>query len=282
MKKTGFLLAFTLGFFAAAFAQSGWVKEKGQYFVKADLAVFQSRSYYNPLGTKVITSVFSQQMLNLYAEYGLGKRLALQGSFPVLRFNRYSGTQPAIGQGDLKLEVKYALLKGKTPLSLTISPELPTGRANAFANNKNIPGDQINLPTGDGEFNVWTTLALSRGFGKVYATIWSAYNVRTQYKGEIFQDVWQAGAEIGGAPAKNLWINAKLRTQTSMGASVSPNLGFVRGDASEFTQVSLGAYYKFRPKGGIAADLSAISGFLQPLTNMYAGSSFSLGWVWEY
>ncbi|MDX1907119.1 MAG: hypothetical protein SF053_08815 [Bacteroidia bacterium] len=264
-----------------AHAQSGWVREPGHYFVKADISVFASDQYYNPQGVRQVTSSFRQQALNVYAEYGLAPRLAVHLAAPLVRLNSFETTAPAIGQGDLRLELKYALLKGPVPISLTVSPELPTGRANAAAANRNIPGDVINLPTGDGEFNLVSTLAVSSSLGPWYGTLWGAYNLRTAYRGEIFKDLWLMGAEVGVAPKPGLWLNVKLRNQHATGLPVSQSLGFVRGDATAFSQLGFGLYQKISANGGFTADVSAILPGPVGRVNIYAGPTLSVGWVWE-
>ena len=262
-------------------AQSGWVREKGKAFVKSDLFFFRASTYYNPEGTAIETSPFSQYTLHVYGEYGLGKGFAIQGYLPLLRWNQFSTTNPAIGQGDLRLELKYALLKGKTPVSISISPEFPTGRANAFANSKILVGDGIFLPTGDGEFNVWTTLAASRSFGKWYASAFGAYNYRTTYQGLAFRDLYQAGLELGFHASDPLWFQLKGRIQERVGESIHPELGFVRGDATTFTGLNLGAWYELNDTWGLAAEVGGNIPGLVPFRNIYVAPFYSIGATWQ-
>ena len=144
------------------FAQSGWTRVKKGAFVKADFAFFTAQKYYSPLGNALTTNRFSQFTLGFYGEYGLHDRLTLIGSGPLLRVHAYETTTPVFGQGDLQFNLKYRFTSNKLPVSISFGPELPTGRANAFAKDKNLPGVAINLPTGDGELNFWTTLAASK------------------------------------------------------------------------------------------------------------------------
>ena len=105
---------------------------------------------------------------------------------------------------------------------MSLGAEIPTWRANAFAQSKTIALEKINLPTGDGEFNFWTTLAASKSLGIGYVSLYSAYNFRTKYQGLAFQDLYQIGGEIGFNPIKSLWINGKIRWQLSTGESKHP------------------------------------------------------------
>ncbi len=262
-------------------AQSGWVPKKGAAFVKSDMFFFQATTYYNPSGEAVETSKFSQYTFHLYGELGLGKRLALIGYLPLVRWNQFETTTAAVGQGDLKVELKYGLLTGKFPVAISIAPEFPTGRAAAFANNKSIPGDGIILPTGDGEFNVWTTLAASTSFGAGYASIYGAYNYRTTYQGLAFRDQYQIGAEIGYQPIKGLWLAAKAKIQESVGESQHPELGFVRGDATTFTGLTLSGLYQLNETWGVSAELGGSLPGLVAFRNLYVAPYYGVGVSWK-
>ena len=264
-----------------ASAQSGWVREKGSLLVKSDLFFFRATTYVNPQGNAIQTSAFTQATWHLYGEYGLGKRFALIGYMPLLRWNQFETTEPVIGQGDLKLELKYGLLTGKTPVSISIAPEIPTGRSAAFAANQSIPGDGIILPTGDGEFNVWTTLAASRSFGRAYASLFGAYNFRTAYQGLAFRDLYQIGGEIGVHATDALWLQLKGRIQESVGESQHPELGFVRGDATTFTGLTLAGWYELNDTWGVAAEFGGSIPGLVPFRNLYVAPYYSVGVSWK-
>lgn len=279
MKRLSTLLLLIIPVFALA--QGGWVPEKGAAFVKSDLFLFSATTYYNPDGDPTETSRFSQYTWHLYGELGLGNRLAVIGYLPLLRWNQFETTTPAIGQGDLKLELKYGLLTGKVPVAISIAPEFPTGRAAAFAENTSIPGDGIILPTGDGEFNVWTTIAASTSFGSGYASAFASYNYRTTYQGLAFRDQYQIGAEVGYQPTDALWLSAKARIQESIGESQHPELGFVRGDATTFTGLTLGGLYQLNDTWGLAAELGGSIPGLVPFRNIYVAPYYSVGVTWK-
>jgi len=266
---------------ALGMTQSGWTRELKGFFVKFDAAHLSADRYYTPAGNALTTSTFQQTSLNLYAEYGFRERLTFIVQAPLLRLNRFETTRTVAGIGDLRLEAKYRLTGNDFPLSISVAPELPTGRANAFASNKVFPDDRINLPTGDGEFNVWTTLAASKSFGKFYASAFTAYNFRTKYEGKKFRNLYQFGGEIGYNPWKPLWVNAKLRSQFSDGESQHPELGFVRGDGTTYTLASVEAFYKVNENWGVA--LTGLTGgnWIAPFRNIYIAPYFSLGIVYE-
>ncbi len=262
-------------------AQGGWTRTPKGLFVKFDGSFLNATKYYNPNGDGIQTSAFRQTTFSLYGEYGFRKHLTFIAQAPLLRLNRFETTETVAGIGDLRLEAKYRLTSNDFPVAVSIAPELPTGRANAYAANKTFPADRINLPTGDGEFNVWATLAASKSFGKCYASAFAAYDFRTKYKGKKFRDLYQFGAEIGYNPWKPLWLNAKLRAQFSDGKSQHPDLGFVRGDATTYTLASLEAFYKFSKNWGLAATYLSGGDWIAPFRNIYIAPYFSLGVVYE-
>ncbi len=266
---------------ALVVAQGGWTRAQKGLFIKLDGSYLNATQYINPNSETVTTSAFRQTSVNLYGEYGFRKRLTFIVQAPILRLNSFETTTTTTGVGDLHLEIKYRLTSNKLPVAISIAPELPTGRANAFAANKNFPDDRINLPTGDGEFNVWTTVAASKSLGKFYTSACAAYNFRTQYKGKKFRDLYQFGAEIGYNPWKPLWLNAKLRAQFSNGESLHPELGFVRGDGTTYTLFSTEAFYKINKNWGVTATFLTGGGWVAPVKNIYIAPYFSIGAVYE-
>jgi hypothetical protein len=262
-------------------AQSGWTRAHKSWFLKLDGSRLSADRYYNPKGDKLTTSTFEQTSLNLYGEYGFRPRLTFIAQAPLLRLNRFETTNTVAGQGDLRLEAKYRLTGNKLPVSISIAPELPTGRANAFAANRDFPDDRINLPTGDGELNVWATLAASKSFGKGYASAFAAYDFRTKYEGKRFRDLYQVGAEIGYNPWRPLWLNAKLRAQFSNGESRHSELSFVRGDGTTYTLASAEAFYKINKRWGLSATYLTGGNWIAPFRNIYIAPYFSIGVVYE-
>jgi len=258
-------------------AQSGWSRVRQSWYAKLDASVFRSSTYYNPDGEKVNSAEFRQNAINLYGEYGCTDRLTAIISWPLLRTNAFERTETVYGTGDLRLEAKYRFTGNAWPVSISIAPEIPTGRANAMAENMDFPGNFINLPTGDGEFNVWATLAASKSLGQTYVSAFTAYDFRTAYEGMAFQDLYQFGAEFGWNPVKPVWIIGKARAQYSTGDSEHAELGFLRGDASEFTQYTLEASWQVTPRWGASFCFSNMDDFVAPLQNVYAAPTYTLG-----
>jgi hypothetical protein len=263
-------------------AQSGWTRPKGDVFAKLDGMTFQSDRYFNPDGKRITTNTYRQQAVLLYAEYGLADRLALHLNFPLVRFNSFNISKPVAGFGDARIELKYALLKGKFPVSVSVAPEFPTGAKNLFSQSKVNAFEKINLPTGDGEFNVWTTVAVSHSFHPkpAYASLYAAYNKRTRYQGQTFQDQLQAGAEVGYKVKKKLWLNARLTMLTGLGPQ--PVVAdFIRGNGTYFTSYAFQGMWELGKHWGISAQYLNYTNLLVKAKNLYTGGQVSLGVVYQ-
>ncbi|MEP4374537.1 MAG: hypothetical protein ABJ333_05735, partial [Algoriphagus sp.] len=182
----GFMCLFSLDIAA----QSGWTKEKTEGFYQLSFQSMKSKDYFSLDGAQLETNQFSQQSLVFYGEYGVTDKFTIMANWPLQTWNGFETTETVSGLGDLRLEFKHALLKQYFPLSISVAPELPIGNANHFAQSKVNNFEQINLPSGDGEFNVWTTLASSFALPTIplYGNIFTSYNFRTQYDGVSFSD----------------------------------------------------------------------------------------------
>jgi len=279
LKKALFFGLFLCPYFL--FAQSGWTRAHKSLFLKLDASYLATDNYYNPNGDQIKTSIFRQTSYNFYGEYGFRPRLTFIIQAPLLRLNSFETTEVVAGIGDLRMEAKYRLTGNQFPVSVSVAPEIPTGRANAFAANKTFPDDRINLPTGDGEFNVWTTLAASKSLGKIYVSAFTAYNFRGEYQDKKFRNLYQFGAEIGFNPWRPLWLNTKIRAQFSDGKSEHPELGFVRGDGTTYTLISVEGFYKITPQWGLTATYLSGGNWIAPFRNIYAAPYFSVGLVYE-
>lgn len=280
------IFSFTLSFLfltAIAFGQSGWTLSKGKYFGKIDFTSFNADKYYTASGELFNTNTFSQKAFNVYGEYGLTDHLTVILNVPLIRINSFETTNKVSGIGDAKIELKYQLTnKSQIPISISIAPEIPLGRSNAFAVNASNPLEKINLPLGDGEFNVWTTLAFSLPFANwAYSSYFGAYNFRSSYEGKQFRNQYQIGFEIGVKPIDKLWLNTKLRGQYSNGNSLYPELSFIRGDGTTYSLISFEAFYKLKKQFGISMSYFTGSGILAPFKNIYIAPYFSVGFIYE-
>lgn len=269
------LLALFITLFSSA--QSGWTRDKGELWAQFSASPWASSRYFNPTGQQLRTTTYQQTDVSLYAEYGLFKRFTIIGNMPVFKLQGYKNTENVSGIGDLRLELKYGILKAKFPLSLAVATEFPTGNTLAFARQLSNPVFTINLPLGDGEFNVWTTLAGSHSFSSsVFATLYCAYNVRTHYKSEVFSDQLKPGFEIGKQFKGKIWLIAKghclLPTQ-----STGQSIDFIRQNGTAYSSYSLFLLLPLHKGLGITLQESLFADFPVRRKNLYSPAIFTAG-----
>jgi hypothetical protein len=266
---------------ALCHAQGGWTQPAGGIFVKVDWSYLNAAEYATPDGERIETEAFIQNNVNLYAEFGLTSRLTLLVQGPLLRSQRFATTTTATGMGDLRMDLKYRLTSDYLPVSLSVGAEMPTGDPARTVEVNGIPGLEQPLPTGDGEWNLWTTAAASRGWRKTYLSAFAAANWRTSNADFDFVNLYQAGVEFGFRPADPLWLNLKLRAQFREGPGEVPQPYFLYGDATTYTITALEAYYAFHPQWG--ATLTFLSGgdLISKLRNIYLAPVISLGVVYR-
>jgi hypothetical protein len=114
---------------------------------------------------------------------------------------------------------------------LQVDFDIPTNDGVQLANDKEPDAlgfvNQINIPTSDGEFNVWTTLAISQSFnqGKTFASLYGRVNFRT----ESFSNQWQSGAEIRHLFFDKLYLIGKLRIQEQLSDKDNSSASFLYG-----------------------------------------------------
>lgn len=260
------------------FAQGGWVQEKGEGYFQSSFSTFSSEKYYNLGGNLLETNEFRQQSILLYGEYGLGKRFAAVANFVGYRWNSFETTNVVSGAGDLYLAAQFAVLKGKFPVSITVGPEIPTGKSELLAQNKFVSFEQVNLPTGDGEWNVRAFLAGSHDFKNlpIYLSTHIAWNFRTQYEGSEFSDQFSAGIEVGYQPIKPLWIQARVGLQESIGTPAA-GVDFVRGEGTSFGSVEFTSDYNFWKNLSVIAGVRFYGDIIAKRANLYDGNNYTLG-----
>lgn len=278
MKKAFLIILILKVGITTTFAQSGWTKEKDNFFIKLDYQFYNSTDFNNLNGTSIQTDEFRQKTFLLYGEYGLSSKFSLNAYLPLIRFNAYQNTETVSGIGDLKLELKYALSKGKLPIALSIAPELPTGSKNLFAKSKINSFDEINLPTGDGEFNVWTTAAISHSFypKPIYISAFTSFNYRTSFGNRDFQNQLLSGVEGGYKFFDKLWLSGKLSVLNGLGAK--PQFAdFIRGDGNTYTGLSVNSAYQVGKHYAINFQYFTPTSFVVNSRNNYDANTFSIG-----
>jgi hypothetical protein len=274
-----YLLVFIFSVFSASLAaQSGWTRDKHDVFLKLDFQTYQSDKYHNLDGDVIKTNTFRQQAALLYGEYGISGRFAVNVSLPLVKIQSFNVSEKVAGIGDARIELKYAILKGRFPLAVSITPEIPTGPGKLLSQNLVNSFEKINLPTGDGEFNLWTTLAVSHSFHPrpAYASVYISFNKRTRYQGQPFQDQIQTGAEFGYKIKSKVWVNAKLFSLFGVGTKPA-FADFIRANGTSFSAYSLAALWELGRHWGISAQYFNYTDLFFKSKNIYTSGQISLG-----
>ena len=273
-------LLFLLTFFCSllSFGQSGWTKQKGELYAQLTYAQFSSTNFYTSNGTFFETNKFNQKTTTLYAEYGITNRFTTILNTSFFQANRFEGTNYATGLGNLKMEFKYALLK-KIPLSISVAPEIPLGAEDNFVTSKQ-PDDfgiisQINLPTTDGELNVWTTLAISSTFlkNKFWTSYYFAHNSRTK----AFSNQFKTGVEVGFKVTEKLYLKTTFSALGYFTDEPNTDVSFIRGEGTRNSAFSIGAGYTVYKSWGLVAEYYQGINFPLKASNTYLGPLFSGG-----
>ncbi len=252
---------------------------QGKLYSQLSFTSLNSEEYFNLKGQKLSTSEFQQESVLVYGEYGLGHRFAAVLNYVAYRWNAFETTDRVSGSGDAFIGVQYAILKDDFPLSITVGSELPIGASDLKAQNNNSPFvDQINLPTGDGEWNVWSTLALSHSFPKLkmYTTLSTGFNYRTEYEGSDFNNQVKSNLEIGFEPIEKLWVQARLGVYETLGTPES-GVDFIRGEGTAFTTYGVGLAYDLSKGFGINMHGTFYGDFLISRKNIYSAPVVSGG-----
>jgi len=261
-----------------ASGQSGWTKTKGEGFFQTSFSTFNSKNYFTLDGERLVTNRFHQQSIVFYGEYGVTDKFTIITNLPLQNFNGFETTETVSGLGDLRLEFKHSLLKKYFPLAISVAPEIPIGKANNFAKSTVNDFEKINLPSGDGEFNVWTTLATSFALGDIpfYGSLFGSYNYRTQYDGISFSDQVAVGVELGYKIADKVWFNVRLNGLTSVD-EITEVTDFVRGDGTEYTSYSLGLSAPVYKEFHLSLTYRNFNDLLFDRKNIYSGGVFGVG-----
>ena len=254
-------------------AQSGWTRDKKGLYAKAGYSFLRSADFYNSDGVLIKTDYIQQHAVLFYAEYGLSNRITAILNAPIYKSTGYESApyKPASGVGDVLLELKYSLTRGSFPVSISIAPELPTGNPKALQYDKF--GGYTVLPTGDGEFNVWTKTAVSHSFYPLnaYASLSGSYNFRTMG----FTNQYMGGIEMGYKLFNKIWTKAALRT---FGTAGTPNPVLLAaigiGEGIAYNAYNFGLSYELMKHLSCTFDYYNLVG--RP-NNIYSGHNFVIG-----
>ena len=130
---------------STAYAQSGWTRKKGEYYIKLQTSYGASDTYFNLSGNQLKTSEFVQSITGFYGEYGIADRLTIISYGPAIKHHYFETTEKITALGDLPIGLKYGLLQGKFPVSISLITDIPIAKANNYAQNKQNDFEQISF-----------------------------------------------------------------------------------------------------------------------------------------
>ena len=259
-------------------AGGGWTRKQGQGYAKVGLTLANTTKYHPLAGGTVGTAQFRQQVYSLYGEYGLTNRLEATLNFPFFRRATFPDTSPGQGVGDPEFGLRYGLLTGKWPLAVAVAAQAPLGNPNAVGLYQNDPTNFVFLPTGNGQWNIWTRAALSHSMETLPAffTFEASYNARTTG----FTDQYAYSAQVGYRFFDKLWLTGTVRTLDNVRAPDPSKLNKIGlGEGVAYSAASLGASYNFTKH--LAATADAAAGFGK-LRNVYSGAQYTFGLAVEW
>ncbi|GAA4049337.1 hypothetical protein GCM10022409_39890 [Hymenobacter glaciei] len=263
---------------APAYAGGGWTRRPGHGYAKVGLTLANTTKYHPLGGGTITTAQFRQQVYSLYAEYGLTKRLEATLNFPFFRRATFPDTSPGQGVGDPELGLRYAVLTGKWPLAVQVAAQAPLGDPNKRGYYQPDPSSFVYLPTGNGQWNIWTRAALSHTLGQLpaFITLEAGYNVRT---GGL-TDQYSVGVQGGYKFFDKLWLTASVRNLGNVHAPNPAKLANIGlGEGVAYSAASLGASVAISKHLAATAEVAAGFGTLR---NVYSGlqSTFGLAVEW--
>ena len=276
----GSLLALSATLLAVAPAQAGggWTRPKGHGYTKIGLTIANTDKYHPLAGGTISTAQFQQQVYSLYGEYGLTAHIEATLNFPFFRRATFPDTSPGQGVGDPEVGLRYGVLTNKWPLAVQVAVQAPLGNPNTVGIYQNDPTNFVYLPTGNGQWNIWTRASLSHTLGPLPAffTLEAGYNTRTAG----FTDQYAYGAQIGYKFFDKLWLTASARTLDNVHAPDPGKLNKIGlGEGVAYSTASLGASYNFTRHLAVTAD--AAGGFGK-LRNVYSGVQYTFGVAVEW
>ncbi|MFC6224601.1 hypothetical protein ACFP2F_15230 [Hymenobacter artigasi] len=263
---------------APAWAGGGWTRQKGHGYAKVGLTLANTSKYHPLAGGIINTAQFQQQVYSLYAEYGLTNRLEATLNFPFFRRATFPSTSPGQGVGDPEFGLRYGVLTGKWPLAVQVAAQAPLGNPNAVGIVNNDPANFVYLPTGNGQWNIWTRAALSHTLGTLpaFITLEAGYNFRTAG----FTNQYSYGAQLGYKFFDKLWLTAAVRTLDNVRAPDPAKLARIGlGEGVAYSAASLGASYAITKRIAATADVAAGFGKLR---NVYSGLQSTFGVAVEW
>jgi len=270
------LLAFLLLTTVSVWADP-WLPGKGKGFVQVGFSGLFYDAVFGPNGSEL--NAFrntSDVTLQLYGEYGIGKKWAIRGVLPYKILttgpstNVGANTAPAgtlTGIGNIGLGVKRALLDGPVKVSVGVA-----ALTNTFTNN-----DRLGLRTGYEGYTVTPYISVGSGGSRTYYFAEVGYGFMSQN----YSNFLKLGGELGYKLLPRLWVAGTLdfRLPARNGPFFNTEayqLGGTYLNNQQFLGAGLKASYDLLPdKMGISGSLiGALAGENVPFSRSYNAGIF--------
>jgi hypothetical protein len=184
------------------------------------------------------------------------------------------------GTGNPQLELRFALYKKIPVVSLAIGAELPISQQTNISQAKfeTAPGvrESTNLPSGYEDFNYWSTLAISSGFGSTPG--WVTISGQFVKRGKNYSNQARLGFELGYKWTPKFWTNARLVGLYRIAKGDNASTGNItNGEGTEYTILNIGVAYELIKNWSITADYQTYNTLLVPLKNVYSAPFYQIG-----
>ena len=200
-----------------------WPQPKGSAYLKLYEFWLRFDEHYTSNGEIDPNATLGLYNTALYGEYGITDRLTVFGNVPFFSRNtinnQVSGTRGNITQageaingfGDTDLGLRFGLTQPGTPLAVAASLTLglPLG--------EDAGGEQMNLQTGDGEFNQMLLLEVGKSIAlgdrnDAYVSAFAGVNNRSNGFSDEFRFGLEAGANLLN---RRVWLIGRLNGSES-------------------------------------------------------------------
>lgn len=260
-----------------------WIRPSGSTFVKTSWISMTSGRYATLDGRRLETAEFRTRTLDLYAEVGLGAGFDATIRLPAWKSSSFAETSESNGApGDLCLEARYGIARGRTPVALGLAVDLPTGDGEGktpLLGEAGAQGGFVYLPTGDGAAAVRMNLYASRALES--APVYLAGEVGYRLRFEGLNDEYRVWTEAGWNPLGGLWLKG-FASATGPADAVDRNLarsstnGFGEGVRSAI----VGGGVAVAALRGVALSFD-VQSTVGSIRNSYEGTTFLFGLAWE-
>ncbi len=188
-----------------------WIREFRKGFVQVGYSGLYYNAVFNPLGSEAPSyRDISDHTFQLYAEYGLGKKLELRAIIPFKKVSlgpssNIQANPVAAGSlsgiGNIGFGLKRGLLDGNVKLSIGVD-----ALANTFVNN-----DRLGLRTGFEGWTVLPYLSVGSGTKRTYYYLEAGYGFMTRN----YSNFVKLNGEFGVKVLPRLWAGVTLDFQTT-------------------------------------------------------------------